>query len=186
MKVIVGLGNPGLKYKNNRHNAGFMVLDEIARYEKVLFKKSFLWNCYFVKIAAGQEAVLLVKPLTYMNNSGRAVKKIIAKYALQPKDLLVVYDDADLPLGALRLKTRGSSGGHQGLTSIITQLDSEEIPRLKLGIDKNIGADLAEHVLSDFSGQEKETISESIAKAASACIDWVKRGSEYVMQNYNK
>jgi PTH1 family peptidyl-tRNA hydrolase len=185
VKVIVGLGNPGLKYKNNRHNAGFMVLDEIAKHEKVLFKKSFLWNCYFVKITAGQEVMLLIKPLTYMNNSGRCVKKIFSKYVLEAKDLLIVYDDADLPLGALRLKTCGSSGGHQGLASIITQLNSQDFPRLKLGIDKNTGADLADYVLSDFSAQEKETISESIAKAASACVDWVKRGNEYVMQNYN-
>jgi len=185
VKVIVGLGNPGIKYKNNRHNVGFMVLDEIARHQDAIFKKSFLWNCYLAKITAGKEAVLLVKPLTYMNNSGRCVKKIVARYALEAKDLLVVYDDADLPLGALRLKMRGSSGGHQGLTSIIAQLNSQEIPRLKLGIDKDAGRDLADYVLSDFSAQEKEMISESIAKAASACIDWVKRGSEYVMQNYN-
>ena len=156
MKVIVGLGNPGIKYKNNRHNVGFMVLDEIARHQDAIFKKSFLWNCYLAKITAGKEAVLLVKPLTYMNNSGRCVKKIVARYALEAKDLLVVYDDADLPLGALRLKMRGSSGGHQGLTSIIAQLNSQEIPRLKLGIDKDAGRDLADYVLSDFLHKKKK------------------------------
>jgi PTH1 family peptidyl-tRNA hydrolase len=185
VKVIVGLGNPGTKYRNNRHNAGFMVLDEIARQKKTVFKKSFLWNCYLAKIAVGNESVLLVKPLTYMNNSGRSVKKVIAKHSLDANNLLVVYDDADLPLGALRLKIRGSSGGHQGLTSIISDLNSQEFPRLKLGIDKDKRMDLADYVLSDFSADEKETINELFTRAARACIDWASRGSEYVMQNYN-
>ncbi len=185
MKVIVGLGNPGLKYKRNRHNAGFMVLDEVAKRENVLFKKSFLWNCYLAKVALGKDGVLLVKPLTYMNNSGHSVKKIVARHAVDLSNLLIVYDDADLPLGVLRLKMRGSSGGHQGLASIIDDLGSQEFPRLKLGIDKDENNDLAGYVLSDFSREEKETISEVLIKSADVCIDWVGHGSEYVMQKYN-
>lgn len=185
MKIVVGLGNPGLKYKNNRHNAGFMVVDELAKRQGIVFKKSFLYDCYLAKANIEGDALLLVKPLTYMNNSGRVVRKIVARYRLAIENLLVVYDDADLEPGILRYRKSGSSGGHQGLASIITELHVDTIARLKIGIGKNTSVDLADYVLSDFSSQEKEIISEIIDKAASACIDWATRGSEYVIKNYS-
>lgn len=185
MKIVVGLGNPGLKYKNNRHNAGFMVLDEIAKRQGVIFKKSFIYDCYLVKVNIEGGALLLVKPLTYMNNSGRVARKIVARYKPAIEDLLVVYDDADLEPGMLRYRKSGSSAGHQGLASIIAELHVDTIPRLKIGIGKNSSVDLVDYVLSDFSSQEKEIISEIIYKAASACIDWAARGSEYVIKNYS-
>jgi PTH1 family peptidyl-tRNA hydrolase len=186
MKVIVGLGNPGVKYRNNRHNVGFMVVDEIAKKQNSVFKKGFLANGYTAKIAIGKKNVILLKPATFMNNSGLCVRKIAAKYGVAPSDLLIIYDDADLPLGAIRIKKSGSSGGHQGMASIIDNLGTSEIARVRIGIDKSARQDLADYVLSDFSSEEKEEINQAILTATSACIDWVNSEIEPVMANYNK
>ncbi|MCK9614452.1 MAG: aminoacyl-tRNA hydrolase [Candidatus Omnitrophica bacterium] len=186
MKIIVGLGNPGVKYKNNRHNVGFMVMDEIAKRQNCAFKRGFLLNGYVAKTKAEKENVILLKPSTFMNHSGLCVKKIISKYRLRPYDLLVVYDDADLPLGNIRIKRSGSSGGHQGMASIIDNLGINDIARLKIGIGKPEKQDLADYVLSDFSHEEKKEIFRAIQTAASICIDWLSSGIDYVMTNYNK
>jgi len=186
MKIIVGLGNPGIKYKNNRHNVGFMVVDEIAKRQNAVFKKGFLANGYTTRIKTGKENVILLKPSTFMNNSGSCVKKIISKHAIAPCDLLVVYDDADLLVGKLKLKKSGSSGGHQGMASIIDKLGTLDIARLRIGIGKSEKQDLADYVLSDFYNHEKEEIEQVIQTAASACIDWIDSGTDYVMTNYNK
>jgi len=186
MKVIVGLGNPGIKYKNNRHNVGFMVVDEIAKKQSAVFKKGLLANGYTAKIKTEKESAILLKPVTFMNNSGVCVKKVILKHALKPCDLLVVYDDADLSLGAIRLKKSGSSGGHQGMVSIIDKLSTSDFARLRIGIDKPERQDLADYVLSDFSSHEKEEIHQAIQTAVSACLDWLDLGTDYVMTNYNK
>jgi len=186
MKIIVGLGNPGIKYKSNRHNVGFMVVDEIAKRQSVVFKKGFLANGYTAKIKAEKESAILLKPATFMNNSGTCVKKIVSKHAIELSDLLVIYDDADLPLGKLKLKKSGSSGGHQGMVSIIDRLGTCDFARLRIGIDKPKRQDLADYVLSDFSNHEKEEIEQAIETAASACMDWINSGTDYVMTNYNK
>ncbi|MFA5337862.1 MAG: aminoacyl-tRNA hydrolase [Candidatus Omnitrophota bacterium] len=186
MKIIVGLGNPGVKYRNNRHNVGFMVVDEIADRKNSAFKKGFLANGWTARIKAGEDAAILLKPSTFMNNSGLCVKKIISKFCARPHDVLVVYDDADLSLGALRIRKTGSSGGHNGMASIIDNLGTSEIARLKIGIGKSEKCDLADYVLSDFSGEEKEDIHKAIQTAASICIDWLNLGIDRVMTNYNK
>ncbi|MCK9573977.1 MAG: aminoacyl-tRNA hydrolase, partial [Candidatus Omnitrophica bacterium] len=142
MKIIVGLGNPGVKYKNNRHNVGFMVADEIADRKNSAFKKGFLANGWIARIKAGEDTAILLKPSTFMNNSGLCVKKIISKYCVRPHDLLVVYDDADLSLGTLRIRKTGSSGGHKGMASIIDNLGTNDIVRLKIGIGKSDEYDL--------------------------------------------
>ncbi|MDD4955120.1 MAG: aminoacyl-tRNA hydrolase [Candidatus Omnitrophica bacterium] len=186
MKIIVGLGNPGVKYRKNRHNVGFMVVDEIAKREGAAFSKGFLANGYTAKIKTAKESAILLKPSTFMNNSGICVKKFLAKYALKPCGLLVVYDDADLPLGVLRLKKSGSSGGHQGMASIAERLGTSDVARLRIGIDKPERQDLAEYVLSDFSKHEEEEIRQAIEKAADACMDWINSRIDSVMTNYNK
>lgn len=186
MKVIVGLGNPGIKYKNNRHNVGFMVVDEIAKRQNSAFKRGFLVNGYLAKTKTEKENVILLKPSTFMNNSGLCVKKIVLKYGLRPSDLLVVYDDADLSLGTVRIRKTGSSGGHQGMASILDRLGTADIARLKIGIGKSEKQDLADYVLSDFSAEEKEEVHQAIEKAALLCLDWLNSGIDYVMTNYNK
>jgi PTH1 family peptidyl-tRNA hydrolase len=163
-----------------------MVVEEIAKKENSAFKKGFLLNGYIAKIKAKKESVILLKPSTFMNNSGLCVKKIASRYSVKPGDLLVAYDDADLPLGAIKLKKSGSSGGHQGMASVIDSLGTNDIARLRIGIGKSLRQDLADYVLSDFSSQEKEEIFESIEKATCACMDWLNSGIDYVMTNYNK
>lgn len=186
MKVIVGLGNPGLKYKNNRHNVGFMVVDKIAQKCHCVFKKGFGAKGYRVKTRIGKEDVILLKPATFMNNSGMYVKKVAAKNRITNENLLIIYDDADLPLGKLRVKKSSSSGGHQGMESIIQKLEHTHIPRVKIGIGKPVNKDLADYVLSDFSGDEKDEIENVISIAASACVDWINLGIDKVMEIYNK
>lgn len=186
MKIIVGLGNPGIKYKNNRHNVGFMVVEEIANRQGCVFKKGFLSDGFMVKIKTEKETAILLKPSTYMNNSGICVKKIVSKNSIESCDVLVVYDDADLLPGILKLRKSGSSGGHQGMESIIEKLGTPDIPRLRVGIGKPDRQDLADYVLSDFSNHEKDEIHQAIEKAADACIDWIDSGIDYVMNNYNK
>lgn len=186
MKLIVGLGNPGVKYKNNRHNAGFMVVDEIAKRQNSAFKKGFLINGSIARIKAEKESAILLKPFTFMNNSGLCVKKIISKYRVRPYDLLVVYDDADLALGAIRLKKKGSSGGHLGMASIIDSLETNDIARLKIGIGRPTGQDLADYVLSDFSSEEKKEIHQAIQRSAPMCIDWLNSGIDSVMADYDR
>jgi PTH1 family peptidyl-tRNA hydrolase len=183
LKIIFGLGNPGKKYKNNRHNIGYMVIERIA--EDVRFKRSIKLKGYLGEKEIAGEKILLVKPTTFMNNSGICVKKIIDYYQIHLKDFLVIYDDVDLPLGKIRFRRKGSSGGHKGIKSIIEILGSEEINRLRIGIGKKRDEDLAEYVLSDFSPQEKEILKKVISDAVSASLDWVKFGADYVMQNYN-
>lgn len=184
MKVIFGLGNPGREYKNNRHNIGYMVLDELAAREKVKLRASLRFTCAMAKFCVSGNDVLLVQPRTFMNNSGRCAAAMLKYYRIEAKDAMVVYDEADLPLGALRFREKGSAGGHRGLSSII-EAGYADINRLRLGIGKREGVELADYVLSDFSPREKTLVEEILDKAAGACIDWVNKGSSYVMSNYN-
>jgi PTH1 family peptidyl-tRNA hydrolase len=187
-KVIVGLGNPGLKYKNNRHNIGFMVVDKIAKTSGSRFKRSLRFNASLAKVDIDREKVLLVKPRTYMNNSGVCVRRILASYKNVGSNLLIVYDDVDLTLGMIRLREKGSSGGHKGIASIIDELGQNLITRVKVGIEdtRKGNRDLAEYVLSDFGVSEKDVLDRVLTQAAAACIDWVAKGSSFVMQKYNK
>jgi PTH1 family peptidyl-tRNA hydrolase len=183
LKIIFGLGNPGKKYKNTRHNVGYMVVEKIG--EGVRFKRSIKLEAYLGEKEVEGEKVLLVKPTTFMNNSGICVKKTIEYYQICFKDFLVIYDDVDLPLGKIRFRKKSSSGGHKGIKSIIEILGSEEINRLRIGIGKREGEDLVEYVLSEFSSQEKEILKRVILNAVSASLDWIRFGPEYVMRNYN-
>jgi peptidyl-tRNA hydrolase, PTH1 family len=152
-KLVIGLGNPGKKYRNTKHNIGFISLDSYAKSKKLKFKKSIKFNAELIE----EQSYILFKPKTYMNNSGMAVEKVVNFYNIETEDILVIHDDLDLPFGKLKLKQKGGSGGHNGLKSIISYLGSEEFKRLKFGIDKNPDIDTKDYVLKEFNkAQEKE------------------------------
>jgi len=188
VKFIFGLGNPGSQYKNNRHNIGYRVVEKIAEEDKRSFKRKFGLGGLIATGQApeGTEGYLLGKPNTFMNNSGLCLKKAFKKYGFSLKDILVVYDDADLALGTLKFKRDGSSAGHRGMQSIIESLGTEEISRLRIGIGKEPERDTADYVLSDFLDSELEILQGVIIQAAEACRSWVTQGLEKAMLQYNR
>lgn len=183
MKAIVGLGNPGKQYAATRHNIGFMVVDRLARlYQAPAAKNRF--KSLVTEIAIGAERVVLLEPQTYMNASGDAVRLMGAWYKLYADELLIVLDDLDLPFGTIRLRERGSAGGHNGLASIIQQVGTNEIPRLRIGIGRGNGPATAQ-VLSRFSDDERSELPAIIDRAVEACAVWVQEGSIVAMNRVN-
>ena len=185
MKVIVGLGNPGKKYDNTRHNIGFEAIDYIADKEGISINtgkhKALIGTGYM----AG-EKVLLVKPQTFMNLSGESLRPIMDFYKLDLSDILVIYDDISLEPGMLRLRTKGSAGGHNGIKSIIAHLGSDNFPRLKFGVgDKPKEMDLADYVLGRFSPQDEAVVSEGIKRACEAVECMIGEGCDAAMNKYN-
>ncbi|MCF7916563.1 MAG: aminoacyl-tRNA hydrolase [Candidatus Omnitrophica bacterium] len=178
MKIIVGLGNPGKNYSENRHNIGAKVVDQLASNYKINLKRSVRQKAWLGELKINSDSFLLVKPRTYMNNSGLCVGRVLAKYKVSVEDLLVVYDDADLELGVLRTKKKGSSGGHRGIASIVDILGTEEVNRLKVGIGRSVDHDLSDYVLSDFSYEEKKELTKVISKAAEISLNWFKAKKE--------
>ena len=190
MKVIVGLGNPGKKFERTRHNIGFRVIDKLATSD--LYTKSkdifVLKERYRALINEGfifDEKVLLVKPQTYMNNSGETINRIMYNKPEGTENLLVVSDDFNLTLGALRFRHQGSSGGHKGLQSIIEHLGNTKFSRLRIGIGLPDGIDPSEFVLRKFSEQEEKEIKHIINRAVEAVIFYLKNGMEMTMNRYN-
>ncbi len=185
MKLIVGLGNPGKEYQGTRHNLGFMVVEELARRHGVR-RQEFMNDAVVAWLDHKGGEMVIAKPLTYMNRSGLAVKPLLAKWQLNLEDLIVVCDDLDLERGRIRLRARGSSGGHRGLDSIIKALGTQDFARLRVGIGRpDSGADVVNYVLERFSEEEKDTISEAITRAADAIECWVTQGIEKAMSSYN-
>ncbi|MCK5833212.1 aminoacyl-tRNA hydrolase [bacterium] len=185
MSCIIGLGNPGKRYVDTRHNVGFMVLDEIARrYSKKFSAGS---GDYFIVEASRRFPVVLIKPTTFMNLSGIAARHIMKKKELVADEILVVHDDLDLQFGRLRLRTAGSSGGHNGLGDIIMRLGVDTIPRLRIGIgDKPERVEGADYVLSNFNSNEKKELPFVIATAADALELAVSEDFEAAMNEFNK
>lgn len=184
IKLIVGLGNPGSRYARNRHNVGFMVVEEFARAHSMDFaRKKF--NSEISEGAFDDVRVLMAKPLTYMNASGEAVSKLFAYYKIEPEDLIVVYDDLDLPLGKLRLRGSGSSGGHHGMESIIGCIGTSDFPRLRVGIGRPNPTSDVDHVLGNFDGAERRVADQAIARAAEAIEFWVSGGIDKAMNKFN-
>jgi PTH1 family peptidyl-tRNA hydrolase len=184
VKAIVGLGNPGPQYKGTRHNVGFDVIDEIARRESVGFESAPA-EALIAKWRRPEEAVLLVKPLTFMNLSGQAVGELARYFKIEVADLIVVVDEVHLPLGKLRARKRGSAGGHNGLKSVIAHL-GDEFARLRLGVGR--GGDqrnLADHVLSRFEKDEAAEVERMRARAADAAEMFITSGIEAVMNAFN-
>lgn len=185
MKLVVGLGNPGGKYEATRHNIGFRVVDELARRHGIDLNRS-RFSSLFGSGTIGSEQVVLLKPGTFMNLSGRAVREAATFYKLVPADLLVISDDMALPLGRLRLRKGGSAGGHNGLASIIRELGSDAFPRLRIGIEQVAGERMVGHVLSPFSRQEEEVVGPAVARTADAVECWLAEGMDAAMNRYNK
>jgi PTH1 family peptidyl-tRNA hydrolase len=183
VKLIVGLGNPGSKYAATRHNVGFRVVDVLAgRWEVSTDKEKH--HGWFGRGTIAEQEVSLLKPTTFMNRSGRAVLAAGRFYRLELEDLLVVSDDVALPLGKLRLRRSGSAGGHNGLQDIIDRLGTDDFARLRIGIDSPIG-DQVGHVLSRFSADEEDLISEACQRAADAAECWIAKDIEFAMNRYN-
>ena len=185
MKLVVGLGNPGRKYAETRHNVGFQVAATLAsRFGQSTPRSKFQGE--IVEGLIGTEKLLLLCPNTYMNRSGSSVLAARDFYKLELSDLIVVCDDLSLPLGKLRIRTKGSSGGQNGLRDIIRRLGSEEFPRLRIGIESPpTGWDAADFVLSKFSKDDRAEIEIAVSRAADAVECWVREGIESCMNQYN-
>jgi PTH1 family peptidyl-tRNA hydrolase len=191
MKLIVGSGNPGKTYAHNRHNAGFQCLNYFARLHSIRFDHR---QCR-ARVGIGKvrsDKLLLAKPGTFVNLSGNSVAGLVHKHKIPLSDLLVIYDDLDLPLGKIRLRQSGSSGGHKGMNSIISALGSEDFPRIRVGIgrpqveEQSISEDaIINYVLSDFSPQEEALITSVIAKVAEAIDCFLTQGIEAAMSKFN-
>lgn len=177
VKMIVGLGNPGREYINTKHNIGFMALDCFAKSELLTFNKTkhqVLWTEFFYK----GEKIVLVKPQTYMNLSGKAVKPLMNDMNIASSDLVVIYDDMDLPIGKIRLRQQGSAGGHNGIKSLIQSLGTQEFKRIKVGIGRPLEFEtVTQHVLSPFLGIYQRDVDLSINQAVEAVKDWLNEGS---------
>jgi PTH1 family peptidyl-tRNA hydrolase len=183
VKLIVGLGNPGGKFRGTRHNIGFAVVDELARRRSVEFDSSPV-EALVAKVRA-VEPVLLAKPLTFMNASGEAVGALTRYFKVDPADLMVVVDEVQLPLGKLRARARGSAGGHNGLKSLIAHL-GEEFARLRVGVGRGeMRRDMADHVLARFDADEAAEVERMTTRAADASEMFVTSGIEAVMNAYN-
>lgn len=187
MKLIVGLGNIGREYANTRHNIGFMVADELVRRFGVSFGKEDR-SAYCAEYRT-PEKILIIKPTTYMNLSGFAVGAYANFYHLEPENIAVIQDDLDLPVGQLRIRRKGSAGGHNGIKSITEHLGSSEFPRFKIGIGhpEHTNRAVISHVLHPFYGEDKIAIEKAVKEMADALELWVKTGDiDLVMQTYNK
>ncbi len=184
MKVVVGIGNPGKEYDGTRHNVGFDVIDLVGRADDIdVGTKRF--NALLGEGSISDERVLLVKPQTYVNDSGLAVRQVLDWWKLSSDELLVVCDDANLPLGKLRFRREGSSGGHKGLESVIAHLGTEHFSRLRVGIGRDAEGDLVDHVLSRFSSAERKVMEEAFIDAARGVTAWLVRGIDGCMNEFN-
>ncbi|MBE9389627.1 aminoacyl-tRNA hydrolase [Vagococcus salmoninarum] len=186
MKLIVGLGNPGTKYMATKHNVGFITIDELVHREKLsLIKKQC--EAEIAEFFVGTEKVILAKPQTFMNDSGRSVRPLMDYYNLAIEDLLVIYDDLDLAVGQLRLRQQGGAGGHNGIKSLIQHLGTKEFNRIRVGIDRpRPGKDVISHVLGTFPKETHEDMLLSVKRAADASLYWAE-GHSFVdtMNKFN-
>ncbi len=186
---MVGLGNPGLKYEFTRHNIGFRIVDSLAQDIEIEFKGVKSYHSLISRGMINNHKVMLVKPQTFMNLSGRAVSKVVSYYKIALQDLLIVYDDLNLELGQIRIRKKGSAGGHKGMESIMQYLNSEEIPRLRIGIDNplvNFNFDCVSYVLSNFNSDEKDKIGELIQLSTKAIKTIIEDDFEKAMRKYNR
>ena len=184
-RIVVGLGNPGARYARTRHNIGFWCIDRLAREHSIALSGRSR-ACLFGEGLIAGRPVVLAKPRTYVNLSGEAVAYLLARYRASPSTLLVVHDDMDLPVGKLRLRARGGSGGHNGLKSIVEAVHTQEFARLRTGIGRpQPGTDPVEHVLSAHSPDEGPLIEEAIARAAEVVSAIIADGIESAMDRFN-
>ena len=187
MKVIVGLGNPGRRYRSTPHSVGFEVLDELAERLGVRLRSNFRFNARLSRAVVDGNDLLLMKPQTYMNNSGTAVAAVLRYHRLETSDMIVVVDDADLELGRLRIRAKGSSGGHKGLGSVAEAAGGGNFIRVRLGIGRgNAEQDLVTRVLSRFASEERAKMDDTVKRAADAVLAIVRNGLDRAMNEFNK
>jgi PTH1 family peptidyl-tRNA hydrolase len=181
--IIAGLGNPGDKYKDTRHNMGFLAMDELFdMWQLTKYRRRFSSLCSVIKKYDAK--IILLKPLTYMNESGQAIKKAMSFYKVPIQNIIVIYDDIDLPAGALRIRKKGGPGTHNGMRSIVSHI-GDNFPRIRIGVGKG-DKDLIAHVLSKPSKAEKELLGPALLNAAKAVDAIILDGIEKAMQGYNK
>lgn len=185
MKLIIGLGNPGKTYEQTRHNIGFQVIDLLASKWNAPLTQSKFKGMYSI-IHRPEGKVMLLKPLTYMNLSGESVSALMDYYDVGIEDIVVIYDDLDLPTGQLRLRQKGSAGGHNGIKSLIHHLGTQEFNRMRIGISRPpAGMKVPDYVLSRFSKEENPEVSEAVQKSAEACELWLAKPYVEVMNKFN-
>lgn len=186
LRLVVGLGNPGPEYADHRHNLGFRVVDALAHKHGLAFTR----HRGKVRVAEGEigdQNVILAKPQTFMNLSGKAVARVSRRFKVSPEHVLVVCDDLDLPLGRLRLRPEGGSGGHNGMRSIIDMLGTQSFARLRVGIDRPLGrTDPADYVLQSFADDEKAIVAEVVRQAAAAIECYLTDGTSAAMDRFNR
>lgn len=188
MKLIVGLGNPGLLYTGSRHNIGFQAIKALAREYKVSLKKESRIAALSGRCKIDSLEVMLAMPLTFMNCSGQAVSSLVKKYRIESGDILIICDDLDLELGRLKIKLRGSSAGHKGIQSIIDSLSSDEFARLRLGVGRpsRLAADISKFVLSGFTKKEVREKDKMVEDACNCSKAWASEGAAKAMNIFNK
>lgn len=184
MFVIAGLGNPGKKYENTRHNMGFLVIDKLAEKNDIKVNKIKHKALVGDGFISGQKA-LLVKPQTYMNLSGDSLREVVSYYDVELENVIVIYDDFDLETGSLRIRKKGSAGSHNGMKSVIQQLGSGDFPRIRIGIGRSGGLDWKDFVLGKVGGSDKDVIASVIDKAADAVMCILEKGIDKAMNEYN-
>jgi len=182
--MIVGLGNPGTQYRSTRHNVGFRVIDRLAERHRIPTSHS-LKRALVGYGKIGEDGVVLVKPQTYMNLSGESVGPMMRMFQLTPADVIVVYDEMDLPVGRLRLRPEGSAGGHNGMKSLIQHLGTQEFPRVRIGVGRPKEAPAVDHVLSTFGRDEIAPINEAVESAADAVEAIIGEGVQAAMNRFN-
>lgn len=187
MKMIVGLGNPGKQYENTRHNIGFMALDRLADSYGVSWSQETKFQAKVASAMVDGEKILLVKPMTYMNESGQAVEKMSQYYKIDPDNMLIIYDDLDLPTGKLRLRQSGSAGGHNGIKSIISHLGTSNFKRIRTGIDRPDKQSVVDYVLGELRRDEQDKLSSSFDYIQSAVDLWLQSNDfNQVMNRFNQ
>ena len=184
--LVVGLGNPGARFESTRHNMGFLALDRLAEREKLRFNK-LRFKAWTAEWKLGEDKVLVMKPQTYMNLSGRSVLQLSAYFHIPPQNIIVLFDDISLEPGRLRIRADGSAGGHNGIKSIIQELGSQSFPRVKIGVGSkpNPEYDLADWVLSTFSAQEEKALAVSLKNAADAALAIIDQGVPEAANRFN-
>lgn len=184
VKMIVGLGNPGPRYANTRHNVGFRVVTQLAKMHQIKVNGSLGPAIYGQGQICGEQ-VMLLEPITFMNRSGVAVAHALRRSQLDLGDILIVYDDLDLPLGKIRMRAGGSAGGHKGILSIITTLGSQNINRLRVGIGRPEAEGVVDYVLESFTKAESPILHEAVVRAGDAATLWVEQGIEQAASRFN-
>lgn len=186
MKILMGLGNPGPEYEGTRHNVGFAIADRLVRRLRTTYSSGY--RCVLARAVIKGVSTLVIKPMTYMNRSGEIIPALLREYRVAPEDFLIMYDDMSLPAGKLRLRAGGSSGGHNGMKSVLEHMGTEGIPRLRVGIGEpsaSSGHDAIEHVLSRFGSSERVVVDQVVDLAVEAALVFLSDGIDAAMSTFN-